>query len=461
MATRKEAGALGEIEVPEQALWGAQTQRALQNFKIGTQTFPPEFIEQYAILKKAAALTNLELGKLSAELSGFIVDACDEVIAGLHRDQFPISIWQTGSGTQTNMNLNEVIANRANELAGHDRGSRTPVHPNDHVNLSQSSNDTFPTAMHLTVMQGLLQCLAPALDGLLQALQQKQRQFEQRIKSGRTHMMDATPVTLGQEFGAYYSQIEFAREQLTAVQPALQCLAIGGSAVGTGLNTHARWSDAVVQKISNLTGIAYRPADNKFMFMAAHDALLDCHGRLRLLATSLYKMASDLRLMGSGPRCGLAEIKLPANEPGSSIMPGKVNPTQIEALTMVCLRVMANDSAVAMANTQGQFELNVYKPLILHTLWESITLLADGINSFNCNCLMGIVANEQQLDEYMAQSLMLVTALTPHIGYDNAALAAKWAYENNASLKHAVTTLGFLNAADYDKLVIPANMLSP
>jgi len=461
MKLRTETDALGAVEVPEQSLWGAQTQRALHNFGIGTQIFPPTFIQQYAQLKKAAALANVELGKLSPELGGYIIDACDEIIAGEHRDQFPLPIWQTGSGTQTNMNLNEVIANRANELAGQPRGSRSPVHPNDHVNLSQSSNDTFPTVMHMTVLQALLHRLAPALDSLLETLEKKEVQFSDRIKSGRTHIMDATPVTLGQEFSGYRAQLSYAREQIEAVYGGLQALAIGGSAVGTGLNTHPRWTQAVVQKIAVLTGIQYQSADNKFMALAGHDALLDCHGRLKLLATSLYKMASDLRLMASGPRCGLAEIRLPANEPGSSIMPGKVNPTQIEALTMVCLRVLGNDTCVTLANSQGQFELNVYKPLIFHCLWESIVLLGDAINSFNCNCLVGIEANDSQLDQYMENSLMLVTALTPHIGYDAAAQAAKYAYEHTVSLKHAVTSLGFLNPQDYDKLVIPANMLSP
>ena len=461
MKVRKEADALGTVEVPEQALWGAQTQRALHNFQIGENVFPPTFIQQYALLKKAAAQTNVALGKLNSDLGDYITRACDEIIAGEHGDQFPIAVWQTGSGTQTNMNLNEVIANRANELAGQSRGQRSPVHPNDHVNLSQSSNDTFPTVMHLTVMQGLLQQLAPALAQLIGTLQQKENEFEHRIKSGRTHMMDATPVTLGQEFSGYRHQIQYALEQLDAIQPALSNLAIGGSAVGTGLNTHPLWAETVVSKISELTGITYQPAPNTFSMMAAHDALVDCHARLKLLATALYKMASDLRLMGSGPRCGLAEIRLPANEPGSSIMPGKVNPTQIEALTMVCLRVMGNDVVVTMANSQGQFELNVYKPVILHTLWESITLLADAMISFDQHCLQGIEANDQQLDQYMERSLMLVTALTPHIGYDNAAKAAKWAHEHDASLKQAVITLGFLNAADYDRLVVPANMLSP
>lgn len=461
MKMRTESDAIGAVDVPEQALWGAQTQRALHNFQIGDSVFPATFIQQYAVLKKAAAQSNVALGKLNPELGDYIVQACDEIIAGEHDDQFPIAVWQTGSGTQTNMNLNEVIANRANELAGQSRGQRSPVHPNDHVNLSQSSNDTFPTVMHLTVMQGLLQRLAPALAQLIGTLQQKEDEFANRIKSGRTHMMDATPVTLGQEFSGYRHQIQYALEQLDAIQPALSYLAIGGSAVGTGLNTHPLWAETIVAQIAKLTGVAYQPAVNTFSMMAAHDALVDCHGRLKLLATALYKMASDLRLMGSGPRCGLAEISLPANEPGSSIMPGKVNPTQIEALTMVCLRIMGNDTVITMANSQGQFELNVYKPLMLHTLWESITLLADAINSFNQHCLQGIEANDSQLDQYMERSLMLVTTLTPHIGYDNAAKAAKWAHEHDASLKQAVITLGFLNSDDYDKLVVPANMLSP
>lgn len=452
---------MGAVDVPENALWGAQTQRSLSYFNIGSQSFPAELIQQYALLKKAAALTNVELGKLSEALAAYIVQACDEILSGRHGDQFPLRIWQTGSGTQTNMNLNEVIANRANELAGSPRGSRSPVHPNDHVNLSQSSNDTFPSVMHMTVVQGLMQRLLPALNAVTDTLQAKQQQFEQRIKSGRTHMMDATPITLGQEFSGYCSQLQYAKNQIEAALPSLCQLAIGGSAVGTGLNTHPQWSARVVQKISALGGVSYQPADNRFMALAGHDALLHCHGGLRLLASSLYKIAGDLRLMASGPRCGLAEITLPANEPGSSIMPGKVNPTQIEALTMVCIRVMANDTAVTMANSQGQFELNVYKPLIMSCLWESITLLADVMNSFNVHCLQGIEANAAKLDHYMADSLMLVTALTPEIGYDRAAQAAKWAFEHNCSLKEAVTRLGFLNEGEYDKLVVPANMISP
>jgi fumarate hydratase class II len=460
MNFRMETDALGEVAVPSDVLWGAQTQRALQNFNIGAQQFAPEFIQQYALLKKAAALANRELGKLSPELAGYIIDACDDVIAGRYRDQFPIVVWQTGSGTQTNMNLNEVIANRANELAGSARGSRSPVHPNDHVNLSQSSNDSFPTVMHLTTMQGLVHRLEPAIDNVVKSLKVKQTEFEHRIKSGRTHMMDATPVTLGQEFGAYAEQVLYAWRQLLAVQASLKVLAIGGSAVGTGLNTHPRWCSVVTQKISHLTGIEYQSAENKFMMLAGHEAMLDCHGRLRLLATSLFKMANDVRLMGSGPRCGLGEIQLPANEPGSSIMPGKVNPTQIEALTMVCLRVMGNDTTVAMANSQGQFELNVYKPLIMHCVWESITLLADAINSFTQHCLQGITANDKQLDQYVDRSLMLVTALTPKIGYDNAAAVAKRALAQGETLRQAVVALGLLSGEDFDALVKPENMLA-
>ncbi|RLT93985.1 class II fumarate hydratase [Ketobacter sp.] len=461
MEWRTEADAMGTVQVPVQALWGAQTQRALTHFQIGDDRFPPLFIRQYALLKKAAARANVELEKLAQDLGLLIEQACDEIIAGEHADQFPLAVWQTGSGTQTNMNLNEVIANRANELAGQPRGQRAPVHPNDHVNLSQSSNDTFPTAMHLTLVQAWLTQLAPALTQVLHTVQQKQQQFQHRIKSGRTHMMDATPVTLGQEFSGYYHQLHYAQAQLEAVQASLQVLAIGGSAVGTGLNTHPRWAATVVRHLVELTGIGYSVAPNPFSMLASHDALVDLHGRIKLLATVLYKMAADLRLMSSGPRCGLGEITLPANEPGSSIMPGKVNPTQIEALTMVCLRVMGNDSVITMANSQGQFELNVYKPLLLHTLWESMGLLSDAMVSFNQYCLQGIDANADQLDTYLEQSLMLVTALTPHIGYDNAAAAAKWAHEHNASLKQAVITLGFLNGADYDKLVVPAKMLSP
>jgi len=464
MNTRKETDSMGIIDVPDDALWGAQTQRSLQNFRIGTQglnsqQFPPPFIYAFAQVKKSAALANHELGKLPDTVCHLITQACDEIINGQHDNQFPLVIWQTGSGTQTNMNLNEVIANRANELAGKTRGEKSPVHPNDHVNLSQSSNDVFPTVMHVVVAQVLQQQLLPALDYLLHVLEEKKRAFDKVIKIGRTHMMDATPITLGQEFSGYQHQVLYAREQIAAVLPNIQSLAIGGSAVGTGLNTPSRWCETVIKYLSELTGINFSSADNKFMALAGHEALTDLQGRLRLLATSLFKIGSDMRLMASGPRCGLAEIILPGNEPGSSIMPGKVNPTQIEALTMVAIQVMGNDAAVGFANSQGQFELNVYKPLIFRNVFESATLLADAINSFTEHCVKGIQANEKQLAHYVENSLMLVTALTPVIGYDKAAESAKLAYENNLSLKQAVLHLGFMSAEAFDAAVKPGKMI--
>ncbi len=461
MDKRIERDSLGEVAVPAQHLWGAQTQRSLANFAIGNQKFPIEFIHQYAILKKAAAITNAELHKLDGDFSNYIVNACDEIIAGTHDNEFPLVIWQTGSGTQTNMNLNEVIAFRANQIAGTLEQQDRKIHPNDHVNLSQSSNDTFPTAMHMTVLHELQNQLLPAVRDLIEILEQKQEEFASHVKSGRTHLMDATPVTLGQEFSGYCQQIQYAEQRLQAVQEPLQRLAIGASAVGTGLNTHAQWSEKVCQKISQLTGIIYKPAANKFMALAGHEALADYHHQLVLLATSLMKMANDLRWMASGPRCGLGEIQLPANEPGSSIMPGKVNPTQIEAMTMVCVRVMANGSAMDIANSQGQFELNVYKPLILYTALESTGLLSDAIQSFNSNCLRGIQADADRLRSVMKQSLMLVTALTPYIGYDLAAKAAKFAVDQNCSLRDAVLTLQIMSGEEFDQKVDPHQMLGP
>lgn len=457
---------MGTIGVPAEALWGAQTQRSLQYFRIGcqqstAQRFPLSFIYAFAQVKKAAALANHELGALSQQSCHLILQACDEIIDGKHDDQFPLVIWQTGSGTHTNMNLNEVIANRANEIAGKALGAKSPIHPNDHVNLSQSSNDVFPTVMHVTITQLLEQQLLPSLKFLQRVLTEKIEVFSNSIKTGRTHMMDATPITLGQEFSGYQHQITYASEQIAAALPSVQALAIGGSAVGTGLNTPPKWTETVIKHISTLTDINFTPADNKFMALAGHEALTDLHSRLRLLSTVLLKFGNDLRLMGSGPRCGLAEIYFPQNEPGSSIMPGKVNPTQIEALTMVAIQVMGNDTTIGLANSQGQFELNAYKPLILHNVFESIILLADAINSFTKHCLNGIQANKAKLAEYVEKSLMLVTALTPIIGYDKAAQSAKHAYERNLSLKQAVLQLGFMSAVDFDEIVKPDAMLHP
>ncbi|MDP1932418.1 MAG: class II fumarate hydratase [Gammaproteobacteria bacterium] len=458
---RIEKDTMGEIAVPSEALWGAQTQRSLAHFRIGSQRFSPLFIHAFALVKKAAAMTNRELGALDDTRADLIVRACDEILAGRHDEQFPLSVWQTGSGTQTNMNLNEVIANRGNELAGGKRGEHAPLHPNDHVNRAQSSNDVFPTVMHVAASQLLQDSLLPALDALIAELARKGSEFADDLKSGRTHMMDATPVTLGQEFGGYRAQMEYARVRLAEGMTGLAQLAIGGSAVGTGLNTDARWAEQVTRQISDLCGITFVSAPDKFMALAAHDALVDMHGRLNLLATALFKMASDIRLMNSGPRCGLAEISIPANEPGSSIMPGKVNPTQVEALTMVCLRVMGNNTTVAMAGSQGHFELNVFKPLLIHTLLESMELLSDAMNGFREHCLKGIVANREQLARFVERSLMLVTILTPEIGYENAARAAKYADEKDVSLKEAVVALGYLTGAQFDEKVDPRNMLFP
>jgi fumarate hydratase class II len=388
-----------------------------------------------------------------------IADACDEIISGKYDDQFPLSVWQTGSGTQTNMNLNEVIANVGNQHANQPLGSNSPLHPNDHVNMSQSSNDVFPTVMHIAATRLGSESLMPTLNRLRESFAAKQNEFSSKIKSGCTHMMDATPVTLGQEFGAYKSQLDFAALQLESSMQAILELAIGGTAVGTGLNTPANWPDTVVGYINEITEFQFKPARNKFSQLSAHDALTDLHGSLNLLATVMLKIANDIRLMNSGPRCGLAEISIPANEPGSSIMPGKVNPTQIEALTMVCVRVMGNNTTVSLAASQGQFQLNVYKPLIIHTVLESMTLLADSLNSFNDLCLLGITANDEQLMSNTERSLMLVTALSPHIGYDNAAKAAKYAHENDLTLKQAVVDLQLLSDTDFDRLVKPESML--
>lgn len=461
MKTRKEKDSIGLVQVPADALWGAQTQRALQNFEIGGQKFPVEFLHAFALVKKAAALSNSSLGLLPASLSSLICQVCDEIIAGKHNDQFPLVVWQTGSGTQTNMNFNEVIANRANELAGNPRGSQQPVHPNDHVNLSQSSNDVFPSVMHVCVAKQLHLRLLPSLNALQQALNEKAQAFVDVIKIGRTHLMDAAPITLGQEFSGYASQLAYASKQIEFSLQGIQTLALGGSAVGTGLNTHPDWADKVAAQISTLAGLTFSSADNKFMALAAHDPLVDLHSRVRGLATALFKIANDLRLLGSGPRCGLGELSLPVNEPGSSIMPGKVNPTQVEALTMVAAQVMGNDVVVGFAGSQGHLELNVFKPVIIHNVLQSITLLSDAMNSFNKNCVQGIKVNQQQLAENTKRSLMLVTALSPVIGYDKAAVAANLAWEKNLGLKEAVLTLKYLSADEFDQLVDPALMLAP
>ena len=456
---RSEKDSLGIVEIADDKLWGAQSQRSLKFFAIGHQVFPSFFIHDFALVKKAAAKSNQTLGLLDAVQADLIMQACDEIIVGKHDDQFPLSVWQTGSGTHTNMNLNEVIANIGNRFVKKALGTNSPLHPNDHVNMSQSSNDVFPTVMHVVATRLGTECLMPPLNRLRQSLEEKQHQFKDKIKAGRTHMMDATPVTLGQEFGVYKAQLDFAAAQLDTSLLACTELAIGGTAVGTGLNAPPLWAETVVDSISKMSGFQFRVASNKFSQLAAHDALTNLHGHLNLLATGLFKIANDIRLMNSGPRCGLSEITIPANEPGSSIMPGKVNPTQVEALTMVCIRVMGNNTTVSLAASQGQFELNVYKPLIIHTVMESMTLLSDAMSSFDEHCVAGIIANDEQLQLYTDRSLMLVTALSPHIGYDNAARAAKYAHENQTTLKQAVVQLQLLSEEEFTTLVKPESML--
>lgn len=459
--TRTETDSMGAIEVRNDRYWGAQTERSLRYFAIGTDVMPPEMIRAFGILKKAAAIVNRDLGKLDGEKAIVLIQAADEVIAGTLDDHFPLSIWQTGSGTQTNMNANEVISNRAIALVNGSLGSKLPIHPNDHVNLSQSSNDTFPTAMHIAAVQVINQNLIPALQKLRNALVVKEQEFNSIIKIGRTHLMDAVPLTLGQEFSGYVAQIDRALVQIQSTLPGLYELAIGGTAVGTGLNTHPEFADRAAKTIAELTGLPFITAPNKFAALAAHDAIVMTSGALKATACALMKIANDLRWMGSGPRCGLGELTLPANEPGSSIMPGKVNPTQCEAMTMVCVQVMGNDSAIGFAGSQGNFELNVFKPVMIHNLLHSIRLLSDASNSFTDHMVVGIQANPNKINHFLNNSLMLVTALNPHIGYDNAAKVAKLAFENNSTLKQACVSLGLLSAELFDELVKPEKMVGP
>jgi len=447
---------MGTIEVPADRYWGAQTQRSLLHFAIGDDVMPRELIRAIGILKKAAALTNRELGKLAAEKADAIVRAADEVIAGTLDDHFPLRIWQTGSGTQTNMNANEVIGNRATEASGGEK-----IHPNDHVNMSQSSNDTFPTAMHIAAVEEIRRSLLPAVVGLRDALDAKAKEFADIVKIGRTHLMDAVPLTLGQEFSGYVAQLDDDVKRIESVLPSLCELALGGTAVGTGLNTHPRFAELSAGKIAELTGLPFVTAPNKFAALASHDALVMASGALRTLAVSLMKIANDVRWLGSGPRAGLAELILPANEPGSSIMPGKVNPTQAEAMTMVCVQVMGNDTAIAIAGSQGNFELNVFKPLIIHNFLHSVRLLSGAASMFTAHCVVGIEANRPQIDRLMKNSLMLVTALNPRIGYDKAAKVAKKAYQENISLREAAVALGFLSGEEFDEIVRPEQMTHP
>ncbi|PZV26166.1 MAG: class II fumarate hydratase [Snowella sp.] len=459
--TRIETDSMGPIKVNQDCYWGAQTQRSLKYFAIGNDLMPEELIRAFGILKKAAAIVNQDLGKLSPEKANLIIQAADEVIAGQLMAHFPLRVWQTGSGTQTNMNVNEVISNRAIALSGGVLGSKTPVHPNDDVNMSQSSNDTFPTAMHIAAVQTLTQNLIPSIQSLRDALNTKKTEFEDIIKIGRTHLMDAVPLTLGQEFSGYIAQLDHNLERIQTSLPHLYELAIGGTAVGTGLNTHPEFAQRVADKIAELTGLPFISAPNKFAALASHDAITMASGALKTLACTNMKIANDLRWLGSGPRCGLGELILPANEPGSSIMPGKVNPTQSEAMTMVCVQVMGNDTAIAIAGSQGNFELNVFKPVMIHNLLHSIRLLADASDSFREHLVVGLAANRQQIEHYLTNSLMLVTALNPHIGYDAAAKVAKTAYLEGKTLKEASVELGILTPEQFDAWVRPVEMLHP
>ncbi len=458
---RIENDSMGDIEVPANVYWGAQTARSLHHFPIGHDTMPPAVIRAFGQLKKAAAMANRDLGKLPPEVADAIIKAADEVIDGKLSGQFPLKIWQTGSGTQTNMNVNEVIANRAIELTGGVLGSKKPVHPNDHVNMSQSSNDTFPTAMYMAAADGIVHSLVPALTHLKQALADKAQAFDAMVKIGRTHLQDAVPMTLGQEFSGYVQQLSYGLSYLQTTLPSLYQLAIGGTAVGTGLNTHPEFAERTAKYIATLTGLPFVDADNKFAALAGHEALVFASGAVRTIATSLMKIANDIRWLGSGPRCGLNELVLPANEPGSSIMPGKVNPTQCEAMTMVCVQVMGNDSAIAIAGSQGNFELNVYKPVMIHNFMHSVDILSGACAAFTEFCVEGLEANVAQLKHYVDNSLMLVTALNPVIGYDKAAQIAKKAYHDQSSLKEACVALGFLSAADFDKHVRAETMVHP
>ena len=460
-ASRIETDTMGEVAVPSDRYWGAQTQRSLQNFKIGGERMPRPLVRALGLQKKASALANLALGKLDPIVADAIARAADEVIDGTLIEHFPLVVWQTGSGTQTNMNANEVISNRAIELLGGVIGSKKPVHPNDHVNYGQSSNDSFPTAMHIAAAEEANHRLLPALKHLQKALQAKAEEFAEIIKIGRTHLQDATPITLGQEFSAYAVQIAHGVRRVESALPAVYELAQGGTAVGTGLNAAVGFDKRFAEELSKLTGLPFIPAANKFEALAAHDALVELSGALNTIAASAMKIANDVRLLGSGPRCGFGEIHLPENEPGSSIMPGKVNPTQAEAMTMVAAQVMGNHVTVTIAGSQGHFELNVYKPVIIFNVLQSIRLLADAAESFADNCVVGIEANRERIDKLLHDSLMLVTALNPHIGYDKAAKVAKKAHAEGTTLKQAAMSLGFLTEKEFDTWVRAESMLGP
>lgn len=461
LKSRKETDSMGAVLVPADKYYGAQTVRSLEHFSIGRDLMPPELIRAFGILKKAAALVNCDLKKLDRKKADLIVRACDEIISAKLMDHFPLHVWQTGSGTQTNMNVNEVISNRAIEIAKGKLGSKDPIHPNDHVNMSQSSNDTFPTAMHIAAAIEIHTGLLPALKNLMVAFEKKQKEFANIVKIGRTHLQDATPLTLGQEFSGYVALLQRAIESIELSSNSLYDLAIGGSAVGTGLNTHPEFGLRAAKKISELTKLPFRSHPNKFAALSAHDEIVFASGGLKTAAAALMKIANDIRWLGSGPRCGLQELILPQNEPGSSIMPGKVNPTQCEAMTMVAAQVMGNDAAIGFAGSQGNFELNVFKPVMIYNLLHSILLLKDAAHMFEKYCIAGLEANREQIQHYVENSLMLVTALSPVIGYDKCAKIAHIAYEEGLSLKQASLKLGFLTEKEFDRLMKPKDMTHP
>jgi fumarate hydratase class II len=459
--TRTETDSIGGIEVPMDAYWGAQTQRSLKNFDIGTEKMPAPIIRALGIQKKAAAQANLAQGSMDEKTANAIIDAAGEVINGTLADQFPLAVWQTGSGTQSNMNANEVIAGRANFTLTGTRGGKDPIHPNDHCNMSQSSNDTFPTVMHIAAVEEIHHRLIPALEELHTQLDAKAQAFAHLVKNGRTHLQDATPLTLGQEFSGYTKQIEYGIARIYDTLPRLYQLAQGGTAVGTGINSKKGFDVEFAKQVADITELPFVTAENKFEALAAHDAMVEASGAMNTVAVSLMKIANDIRLLGSGPRSGIGEIILPANEPGSSIMPGKVNPTQCEALTMVCAQIMGNHTTVSIAGSNGHFELNVFKPVIIFNVLQSIRLLADSTRSFTENCVTGIEADEKKIKSMMENSLMLVTALNPHIGYDNAAKIAKKAYADGSTLKETAIELGLVNAEQFDEWINPLNMLKP
>lgn len=459
--TRIETDSIGEVAVPADRYWGAQTQRSLQNFDIGTEKMPAPIVRALGIQKKAAAMTNVALGIMADDIGNAITKAADEVINGTLAGEFPLAVWQTGSGTQSNMNANEVIAGRANESLNGTRGGKSPIHPNDHCNMGQSSNDTFPTVMHIAAAQEVAERLLPNLQKLHDALDAKAKAFAKIVKIGRTHLQDATPLTLGQEFSGYTTQVRYGIERVKACLPRLHQLAQGGTAVGTGINCKVGFDVKFAETVSNLTGLPFTTAENKFEALAAHDAMIEISGALNVIAASLMKIANDVRLLGSGPRCGIGEIALPANEPGSSIMPGKVNPTQSEALTMVCAQVMGNHVAVTVAGSNGHFELNVFKPVMIFNVLQSIRLIADGARSFTDHCVSGIEVNQARVDQLLGDSLMLVTALNPHIGYDNAAKIAKKAHTDGTTLKESAIALELLTAEQFDEWVDPLTMIAP